>query len=135
MSGILGMVSTRNIVPQLLQGLHQLEQPSHNTCGLVVHGVQGGLVMTPRLLRQRWGMRVSEWWPDGMAKDPVMRGLEGCAGIAHTGQQAPLGSRLIQQALPHWSHGPNADLNTPARVAVVHHGSLHNQQALREAGI
>lgn len=133
MSGILGLVSTHDIVPTLMRGLHQLEQPGHNACGWVVHGVQRGAKAAPRFWRQRSTQKVSEWLADDSMPPAAWQDLEGLSGMAHTGLEAPLGSRLLPQVQPQWSHGPHATLNSPARVAVVHQGSLHNHQDLREA--
>ena len=131
MSAILGLVSTSNIVPRLVRGLQQLDQPGHNTCGLAVHGRPDNTDLPLGLHRQRWACSVSQWQPDDV--DDALQRLQGRAGLACSGQLAPLGSRLMPQALPHVSQGPQATLNSAVRVAVVHHGSLHNQQALREA--
>jgi glucosamine--fructose-6-phosphate aminotransferase (isomerizing) len=38
----------------------------------------------------------------------------------------------MPQVLPHISQGPKATLNSPVHVMAVHHGSLHNQQALQQ---
>lgn len=130
MSAIAGLVATSNIVPRLVRGLQHLDQAGHNTCGLAVSGQQKHKDLPPELHRQRWATGVSQWQAQDV--DNALQRLQGRAGLAYSGQQALLGSRLMPQALPHISHGPQADLNSPARVAVVHHGSLHNQQALRE---
>ena len=37
MCGIVGAVSTRNIVPILVQGLQRLEYRGYDSCGLAVH--------------------------------------------------------------------------------------------------
>lgn len=131
MSGIVGLVSTSNLVPQLIRGLQQLDRPGHNACGLAVHGQARHADAAPALHRQRWAHRASQWQPEEASS--LLQHLHAGAGLAYTGQLPPLGHPRIQQVLPLFSHGPNADLNSPARVAVVHQGSLHNQQALREA--
>ena len=41
MCGIVGAVSTRNIVPILVQGLQRLEYRGYDSCGVAVHA--GGL--------------------------------------------------------------------------------------------
>lgn len=130
MSGIVGLVSSSQLVPRLIRGLQQLDRPSDNACGLAVHGLARHTDVAPALHRQRWAHRVS----DGCLQevDATLPQLQAGAGLAHTGQLPPQGNRLLPQTLPHFSHGPKATLNSPARVAVVHHGSLHNQQALRE---
>ena len=131
MSGIVGLVSTSHLVPLLMRGLQQLERPGHNACGLAVLGQSCAPGAVKGLHRQRWARRLS----DGCLPElkPSLEQLQAGAGMAHTGQLPPQGHRPLPQTLPHFSHGPQASLNSPARVAVVHHGSLHNQQALREA--
>jgi glucosamine--fructose-6-phosphate aminotransferase (isomerizing) len=37
MCGIVGAVSTRNIVPILVQGLQRLEYRGYDSCGVAVH--------------------------------------------------------------------------------------------------
>lgn len=130
MNGISGLVATDNIIPRLVGGLHQLAQNGHNSCGLAVHGRPSNTNLPPALYRQRWAVGASEWQARDV--DDALHRLEGRAGLAYSGRLPPLGSRLIPQALPHISHGPQATLNSPVRVAVVHQGSLHNQQALRQ---
>ena len=82
MCGIVGAVSTRNIVPILVQGLQRLEYRGYDSCGVAVHsaslgqmkgGVQGGLQ------RARSTARVSEL----MAQVETDH-IEGGTGIAHT---------------------------------------------------
>ena len=53
MCGIVGAVSTRNIVPILVQGLKRLEYRGYDSCGVAVH--QGG-----ELRRARSTSRVAE---------------------------------------------------------------------------
>ena len=130
MNGMTGLVATDNIIPRLVGGLHQLAQTGHNSCGLAVHGRPSNTTLPPALYRQRWAVGASEWQARDI--DDALHRLEGRAGLAYTGRLPPLGSRRLPQALPHISHGPQATLNSPVRVAVVHQGSLHNQQALRQ---
>lgn len=130
MNAIAGLVATHNIAPLLVRGLQQLDQAGHNTCGLAVYGQQNRQDLPPDLHRQRWTTGVSQWQAKDV--DTAFQCLQGRAGMAYSGQLALLGSRLMPQALPQVSHGPQATLNSPVRVAVVHCGSLHNQQALRQ---
>jgi glucosamine--fructose-6-phosphate aminotransferase (isomerizing) len=97
---------------------------------MAVYGQQNYKDLPPDLHRQRWTTGVSEWQAKDI--DNALQRLQGRAGLAYSGQLALLGSRLMPQTLPHISHGPQATLNSPARVAVVHHGSLYNQQPLRQ---
>ena len=41
MCGIVGAVSTRNIVPILVQGLQRLEYRGYDSCGVAVHASAG----------------------------------------------------------------------------------------------
>ena len=40
MCGIVGAVSTRNIVPLLVQGLQRLEYRGYDSCGVAVHAAE-----------------------------------------------------------------------------------------------
>ena len=72
MCGIVGAVSTRNIVPVLIEGLKRLEYRGYDSCGVAVH--QGG-----ELRRARSTARVAELEAN-VATDEV----QGGTGIAHT---------------------------------------------------
>ena len=72
MCGIVGAVSTRNIVPILIEGLKRLEYRGYDSCGVAVH--QGG-----ELRRARSTSRVAEL-EAGAAADGISAGT----GIAHT---------------------------------------------------
>ena len=92
MCGIVGAVSTRNIVPILLEGLRRLEYRGYDSCGVAVH--QNG-----ELRRARSTSRVAEL-DISVAEDKV----EGGTGIAHT-RWATHGRPAIHNAHPHFSHG------------------------------
>ncbi len=125
MCGIVGAVSTRNIVPILVQGLQRLEYRGYDSCGVAVHAAslgqpQGGL------RRARSTDRVSEL----MAQVEVDH-IEGGTGIAHT-RWATHGAPAVRNAHPHFSHGPQtAQPDSAARVALVHNGIIENHDALR----
>ena len=72
MCGIVGAVSTRNIVPILIEGLKRLEYRGYDSCGIAVH--QGG-----ELRRARSTSRVAEL-EAGVRADGISAGT----GIAHT---------------------------------------------------
>ncbi|MFO0105778.1 MAG: glutamine--fructose-6-phosphate aminotransferase, partial [Burkholderiales bacterium] len=59
MCGIVGAVSSRNIVPILVQGLQRLEDRGYDSCGVAVHAasLSGG---TGGLQRARSTSRVAE---------------------------------------------------------------------------
>lgn len=134
MSGIIGIVSERNTVPDLLHSLQQMAQASHNSCGLVVHGRQGQTLSPPRLHRHRRAQRVSAWIEHMAQTSPHgLNGLQALVGMGHTGETAVHGPQTLQHALPHMSHGPDATLNSPARIAVVSVGQVQVSPALCDA--
>jgi glucosamine--fructose-6-phosphate aminotransferase (isomerizing) len=96
MCGIVGAVSARNIVPVLIEGLKRLEYRGYDSCGVAVH--QGG-----KLRRARSTSRVAELEANVAADD-----VAGGTGIAHT-RWATHGAPAVQNAHPHFSHGPNAE--------------------------
>jgi glutamine---fructose-6-phosphate transaminase (isomerizing) len=119
MCGIVGAVSTRNIVPILVQGLQRLEYRGYDSCGVAVHA--GG-----KLQRARSTDRVAELLTQ-VAKEHV----EGTTGIAHT-RWATHGVPAVHNAHPHFSHGPGAEPeHKPGRIALVHNGIIENHDELR----
>ncbi len=118
MCGIVGAVSTRNIVPILVQGLARLEYRGYDSCGVAV--VANGLQ------RARSTSRVAE-----LAEQVSASKLEGQTGIAHT-RWATHGAPVVHNAHPHFSHGVGPDAATRAgRVALVHNGIIENHDELR----
>ena len=132
MCGIVGAVSTRNIVPILVQGLQRLEYRGYDSCGVAVHSAslgnkQGGLQ------RARSTARVSEL----MAQVDTDH-IEGGTGIAHT-RWATHGAPAVHNAHPHFSHGTGKGAGVEGsqakagRVALVHNGIIENHDELRAA--
>ncbi|WP_087743786.1 glutamine--fructose-6-phosphate transaminase (isomerizing) [Acidovorax sp. T1] len=146
MCGIVGAVSTRNIVPILVQGLQRLEYRGYDSCGVAVHAASldatrhgtadGGLQ------RARSTARVAELLEQVQADH-----LEGATGIAHT-RWATHGAPAVHNAHPHFSHGTGSDAAAgpalpgqpaesdparPGRVALVHNGIIENHEELRAA--
>src|SRR6478752_8495582 len=119
MCGIVGAVSTRNIVPILVQGLQRLEYRGYDSCGVAVYA--------DGLKRARSTDRVAK-----LLTQIETEHLEGMTGIAHT-RWATHGAPAVHNAHPHFSHGPGADAETgrPGRVALVHNGIIENHEALR----
>jgi glucosamine--fructose-6-phosphate aminotransferase (isomerizing) len=118
MCGIVGAVSTRNIVPILVQGLQRLEYRGYDSCGVAVydHGLK----------RARSTARVSELMEQVQADK-----VAGTTGIAHT-RWATHGAPVVHNAHPHFSHGTGADAaQRPARIALVHNGIIENHDELR----
>jgi len=122
MCGIVAAVSTRNIVPILVQGLQRLEYRGYDSCGVAVNS--GGLK------RARSTSRVAELQSQVSAEK-----LEGATGIAHT-RWATHGAPAVHNAHPHFSYGTGPAGNhagKPARVALVHNGIIENHDELRAA--
>jgi len=118
MCGIVGALSTRNIVPVLVQGLQRLEYRGYDSCGVAVH-VDG-------LQRARSTARVAE-----LIEQVANGKLQGSTGIAHT-RWATHGAPAVHNAHPHFSHGTGADAyDRPGRIALVHNGIIENHDELR----
>lgn len=116
MCGIVGAVSTRNIVPILLEGLKRLEYRGYDSCGVAVY--QDG-----RLQRARSTSRVADLHIQVEA-DHIQSGT----GIAHT-RWATHGAPAVHNAHPHFSSGPSGGA---ARIALVHNGIIENHEELRQ---
>ncbi|HYF18276.1 MAG TPA: glutamine--fructose-6-phosphate transaminase (isomerizing) [Ramlibacter sp.] len=118
MCGIVGAVSTRNIVPILVQGLQRLEYRGYDSCGVAVYD-QG-------LRRARSTSRVAE-----LLTQVEREAIEGTTGIAHT-RWATHGAPAVHNAHPHFSHGPgDGASDRPGRIALVHNGIIENHDELR----
>ena len=109
MCGIVGAVSTRNIVPVLVEGLKRLEYRGYDSCGVAVH--QGG-----ELRRTRSTSRVAE-----LDAQIAQDGVQGGTGIAHT-RWATHGVPAVHNAHPHFSG---------KRIGLVHNGIIENHDELR----
>ena len=129
MCGIVGAVSTRNIVPVLVQGLQRLEYRGYDSCGVAVNALTEQLGQPVGLQRARSTSRVAELADQ---VDASQGGLQGHTGIAHT-RWATHGAPAVHNAHPHFSHGPQATVEavTP-RIALVHNGIIENHDALRD---
>jgi glucosamine--fructose-6-phosphate aminotransferase (isomerizing) len=118
MCGIVGAVSTRNIVPILIEGLKRLEYRGYDSCGVAVH--QGG-----ELRRARSTSRVAE-----LEGNAAADGISAGTGIAHT-RWATHGAPAVHNAHPHFSPGPHAKEAASGKVALVHNGIIENHEDLR----
>jgi glucosamine--fructose-6-phosphate aminotransferase (isomerizing) len=126
MCGIVGAVSTRDIVPVLVQGLQRLEYRGYDSCGVAVHGASLQASAGAGLRRARSTARVAE-----LVSQVAADRVQGGTGIAHT-RWATHGAPAVHNAHPHFSHGPGADAHTRAgRVALVHNGIIENHDELR----
>jgi glucosamine--fructose-6-phosphate aminotransferase (isomerizing) len=120
MCGIVGAVSTRNIVPILVQGLQRLEYRGYDSCGVAVY--------SEGLKRARSTDRVAK-----LIDQLQEEHLEGTTGIAHT-RWATHGAPAVHNAHPHFSHGPGKDAGSRAgRIGLVHNGIIENYTELRTA--
>ena len=120
MCGIVGAVSTRNIVPVLVQGLQRLEYRGYDSCGVAVNSTKMQMGQAPGLQRARSTARVAELIEQ--VNDSVS-GLQGLTGIAHT-RWATHGAPAVHNAHPHFSRD---------RIALVHNGIIENHEELRAA--
>ena len=118
MCGIVGAVSTRNIVPILVEGLKRLEYRGYDSCGVAVH--QDG-----ELRRARSTSRVAE-----LDAKVLRDGVESGTGIAHT-RWATHGVPAEHNAHPHFSNGTGGAAGARARIALVHNGIIENHDELR----
>ena len=108
MCGIVGAISSRNVVPILTEGLKRLEYRGYDSAGIAV--LNGGIRRVRRV------GRVAE-----MEAAARSQGLEGIVGIAHT-RWATHGGVTEPNAHPHVSMG---------EVAVVHNGIIENHEEQR----
>ena len=128
MCGIVGAVSTRNIVPVLVQGLQRLEYRGYDSCGVAVNALTEQLGQAAGLQRARSTSRVAEL---AEQVDATRGGLQGHTGIAHT-RWATHGAPAVHNAHPHFSHGPTATVTMDLpRIALVHNGIIENHDVLR----
>lgn len=120
MCGIVGAVSTRDIVPILVQGLQRLEYRGYDSCGVAVYA--------DGLKRARSTARVAE-----LVAQVEAEKIQGGTGIAHT-RWATHGAPAVHNAHPHFSHGPGENAASgPGRIALVHNGIIENHDELRAA--
>ena len=120
MCGIVAAVSSRNIVPILVQGLQRLEYRGYDSCGVAVYA--------NGLKRARSTARVSE-----LQEQVSTEHIEGGTGIAHT-RWATHGVPAVHNAHPHFSHGTGPDSAArPGKIALVHNGIIENHDELRAA--
>ena len=128
MCGIVGAVSTRNIVPILVEGLSRLEYRGYDSCGVAVH--QDG-----ELRRARSTARVAELERKVAADDIAERHRHrphalGDARRAGGAQRAPaLLARPAARARP--TAARRRGSAAAGRIALVHNGIIENHDELR----
>ena len=128
MCGIVGAVSSRNIVPILVQGLQRLEYRGYDSCGVAVNAAQAQMGQAPGLQRARSTERVAELMAQVNAP---ANGLQGTTGIAHT-RWATHGAPAVHNAHPHFSPGPGVSAGEgKGRIGLVHNGIIENHEELR----
>ena len=108
MCGIVGAISSRNVVPILTEGLKRLEYRGYDSAGIAV--LNGGIRRVRRV------GRVAE-----MESASRAEGLNGIVGIAHT-RWATHGGVTEPNAHPHVSMD---------EIAVVHNGIIENHEEQR----
>jgi glucosamine--fructose-6-phosphate aminotransferase (isomerizing) len=116
MCGIVGAVSSRNIVPLLIEGLQRLEYRGYDSCGVATYD-------NGEVKRARSTKRVAE-----LAAQVEQEGLTGSTAIAHT-RWATHGAPETHNAHPHVSGKPGGK----PRLALVHNGIIENFESLRTA--
>jgi glutamine---fructose-6-phosphate transaminase (isomerizing) len=119
MCGIVAAVSTKDVVPVLVQGLARLEYRGYDSCGVAVHS--GGLK------RARSTARVAE-----LQEQITADHFEGSTGIAHT-RWATHGVPSEGNAHPHFSFGPGETAGKAGKIGLVHNGIIENHDDLRAA--
>ena len=110
MCGIVGAVSTRNIVPVLIEGLRRLEYRGYDSAGVA-------LLTNEQTLERRRAQGKVQQLADAIIAAPV----QGRRGIAHT-RWATHGVPSERNAHPHFSED---------QLALVHNGIIENHEALR----
>ncbi len=125
MCGIVAAVSSRNIVPVLVQGLQRLEYRGYDSCGVAVYADGTDAQRPAGLWRARSTSRVAE-----LQQQVATDKLGGTTGIAHT-RWATHGAPAIHNAHPHFSHGTGDASTRPGKIALVHNGIIENHEELR----
>ena len=112
MCGIVGLVGSREVAPQLLEGLRQLEYRGYDSAGIATVASDGQLTC----LRAKGKLR-------NLTACFEAEGAPGRCGIGHT-RWATHGKPEKRNAHPHRS--------SDGTVAVVQNGIIENHRALRE---
>ena len=109
MCGIVGAINHHNIVPDLLEGLSNIEYRGYDSAGIAI-------VNNKRLITVKRPGKLAK-----LTKQLSEENLSSCAGIGHT-RWATHGKPNETNAHPHSNH----------EVSVVHNGIIENYLALRE---
>ena len=112
MCGIVGVISTRDVTPILLEGLRRLEYRGYDSAGIARFNPGADVERIRRV------GKVQE-----LASAVAASNGTGCIGIAHT-RWATHGAPTEQNAHPHMSSD---------NIAVVHNGIIENHEVLRQS--
>ncbi|WP_119343208.1 glutamine--fructose-6-phosphate transaminase (isomerizing) [Facilibium subflavum] len=112
MCGIVGAVSTRDVLPILLEGLKRLEYRGYDSAGVALINDDGQLVKSKAVGKVKALV-------DMIAKENI----HGKSGIAHT-RWATHGVPSVANAHPHVSKS--------GKIAIVHNGIIENFMSLKE---
>ena len=112
MCGIVGVISTRDVTPILLEGLRRLEYRGYDSAGIARFNPGADVERIRRV------GKVQE-----LASAVAESSGAGCIGIAHT-RWATHGAPTESNAHPHMSSD---------NIAVVHNGIIENYEALRQS--
>ena len=110
MCGIVGVISQRNVVDILLEGLTRLEYRGYDSAGVAV------VTDEKKLERVRSLGKIADL-RNALSKTPI----DGKIGIAHT-RWATHGKPSVHNAHPH----------TSGTIAIVHNGIIENYQELKD---
>ena len=112
MCGIVGVISTRDVTPILMEGLRRLEYRGYDSAGIARFNPGAEIERIRRV------GKVQE-----LAAAVAASKGSGCIGIAHT-RWATHGAPTEHNAHPHMSSD---------NIAVVHNGIIENHEALRQS--
>ncbi|MBA54348.1 MAG: glutamine--fructose-6-phosphate transaminase (isomerizing) [Pseudomonadales bacterium] len=112
MCGIVGVISTRDVTPILMEGLRRLEYRGYDSAGIARFNPGADIERIRRV------GKVQE-----LAAAVAASKGSGCIGIAHT-RWATHGAPTEHNAHPHMSSD---------NIAVVHNGIIENHEALRQS--
>jgi glucosamine--fructose-6-phosphate aminotransferase (isomerizing) len=111
MCGIIGYIGDKDIVPLLINGLKKLEYRGYDSAGICISN-------NNKLFLVKKEGKITK-----LIKDPELKKIKGCIGIAHT-RWATHGEPNEINAHPH--------LDCKKEIAIVHNGIIENYHALKK---